>query len=217
MRSVIHAASVLWMTGEGLLEFIDGLSSNLVDGPCTTVFMTPKAKIVDVVDVVPKDNGVALIGWGRNKESLLNLLTERSIGRLVNILDVSHLNQVLLSIDQPSDEAGVTIHKSFFGWMRIASVSQSMEPSWTLEEWTEYRIGAVLPYFDHEINDRYHPLACGLGALVHEQKGCYVGQELMARMRSRGRQGHQLVAHNVVVEGATTAGQTGSLSIQRTQ
>ena len=217
MRTVDHAASVLWMTGNELLKFLDGLSSNLVDGPCTTVFMTPTAKIIDVVDVIPKENGVALIGWGANKPRLLNLLSERSVGRRITIADVSHLNQVLLSVGEPKHEAGVTVHRSFFGWMRIAPLAQRMEPTWTKENWDEHRIDTVLPFFDHEITDRHHPLACGLGSLVHEHKGCYVGQELMARMRSRGRQGHELVALNDLAEDATTVGRSGCLVVRRTQ
>lgn len=217
MLALAHDASVLWLTGDDLLSFLDGLSSNLVEGPCTTVFMTPKAKIIDVVDVIPKDDGVALIGWLPNKDRLLTHLVERAVGRRVNLHDVSHLNQVVLSESQPDDEAGVTIHKSFFGWMRIAPHAQSVEATWTENEWNEHRIGNILPYFGHEITNRHHPLACGLESLVHENKGCYVGQELMARMRSRGRQGHALVAHDAVVEGATTIGQSGCLAIQRVQ
>ena len=210
-----HTASVLWCEGNDVLPFINGLSTNLVTGPCTTVVLTPQAKIVDVVDVVCLPNGVALVGSAANRARLLSHLSQRMLGRDVNLRDVSALNQVLLCDVEPDAEPGVTVHKSFFGWMRIAPLGKSLDPNWEDDDWNEHRVKAMLPYHGHEITGRHHPLACGLGSLVHEQKGCYTGQELMARMRSRGRQGHRLVRLTGQPEGATTIGRTHSLAIQR--
>ena len=73
----------------------------------------------------------------------------------------------------------------------------------------------MIPHQGHEITPNVHPLACGLGDLVHESKGCYIGQEILARMRSRGRQGKELVRIANPVEAATTIGANHSLAIVR--
>ena len=48
----------------------------------------------------------------------------------------------------------------------------------------------LIPYQDrHEITSDVHPFNCGLEHLVHEAKGCYIGQEILTRMKSRGGNG----------------------------
>ena len=42
-----------------------------------------------------------------------------------------------------------------------------------------------------------HSLGRALGDLVHPQKGCYVGQEVLVRMRSRGKLGRRLVRTSI--------------------
>ena len=83
------------------------------------------------------------------------------------------------------------------------------------DDFSEYRVANMIPHQGHEITPNVHPLACGLGDLVHEAKGCYIGQEILARMRSRGRQGKELVRLVNPVEGATTIGVNHSLAIVR--
>ena len=46
-------AYTLLLQGDHVLEFINGLSTNLVTGSCTTVITNRAAQIVDVCDVIP--------------------------------------------------------------------------------------------------------------------------------------------------------------------
>lgn len=55
------------------------------------------------------------------------------------------------------------------------------------------RIASGLPRFGREITDEYIPLETGLWADVSFSKGCYTGQEVIARMESRGRLAKKLV------------------------
>jgi aminomethyltransferase len=55
------------------------------------------------------------------------------------------------------------------------------------------RIESGLPRFGHEITEDYIPLEAGLWRDVSFSKGCYIGQEIIARMESRGRLAKQLV------------------------
>lgn len=55
------------------------------------------------------------------------------------------------------------------------------------------RIEAGLPRFGHELTLDYIPLEAGLWADVSFSKGCYVGQEIIARMESRGKLAKRLV------------------------
>ena len=55
------------------------------------------------------------------------------------------------------------------------------------------RIESGLPRFGREITGDYIPLEAGLWRDVSFSKGCYIGQEIIARMESRGRLAKQLV------------------------
>lgn len=64
------------------------------------------------------------------------------------------------------------------------------------------RIEAGQPRFGHEISGEYIPLEAGLWDDVSFNKGCYTGQEIIARMESRGQLAKKLVrlASNSVIE-----------------
>lgn len=55
------------------------------------------------------------------------------------------------------------------------------------------RIEAGIPRFGAELDDSVLPGEARLDDAVSTTKGCYTGQEVVARMRSRGRVGHLLV------------------------
>ena len=61
------------------------------------------------------------------------------------------------------------------------------------ETYQVLRIEAGLPYIGHEISEEYIPLEAGLWSAVSFSKGCYIGQEIIARMESRGKLAKTLV------------------------
>jgi aminomethyltransferase len=208
-------AYVLILRGKDSLALIDGLSTNRIEGTCTTVFTTSVAKIIDMVDVIDKGDFIALVGHGPYKNTLIEHITKRILGQDVNIGDASSSNLVYLSTEDIEVPENVTKFNSFRGWIIVAPSSTNIEVTMTGEDYDEYRVENLIPLQGKEITQNIHPLACGLGDLVHESKGCYIGQEILARMRSRGRQGKQLVRLSNPVVDATTIGKTHSLAIRR--
>ncbi len=68
-----------------------------------------------------------------------------------------------------------------------STVIQSIESS--LEQLSNYekeflRIEAGLGTSPNELNDRYNPLEAGLLHIINFKKGCYIGQEIIARLDS---------------------------------
>jgi aminomethyltransferase len=55
------------------------------------------------------------------------------------------------------------------------------------------RIESGLPRYPHELSEAYIPLEVGLWPDVSFTKGCYIGQEIIARMESRQRLAKQMV------------------------
>ena len=206
---------VLIIKGRDRLSFIDGLSTNKVEGDCSTVFTTTAAKIIDLVDVIDMGDFVAIVGHQPYKENLIQHISKRVLNQDISIADISANNSVYLSTEDIDVVDKITKRKSWRGWLLVAPNSESLEADMTDEDFTEYRVANMIPHQGHEITPNVHPLACGLGDLVHEAKGCYIGQEILARMRSRGRQGKELVRLANPVEGATTIGVNHSLAIVR--
>jgi len=207
---------VLLLSGNDCLTFIDGLSTNKVTGTCTTVFTDQNAKIIDMVDVITVGPNIALVGHAGFKENLVSHLISKILQQDVTIRDITLNNKVYLSTEECSLSEGVTVVETFRGWLVVASNATQLQPTMTLEEFNDYRVENLIPHQGYEITSNNHPLACGLGHLVHEAKGCYIGQEILARMRSRGRQGKELVRLENPVENPTTSGKTYSLAIVRT-
>ena len=212
-----HDAYTLLIQGSAVLEFINGLSTNLVTGPCTTAFTNRAAQIIDVCEVVPVGENVALVGYRPHKQALVEHLSERILGQPVSINDISALNDVFIGTGEPEPPAGATVHTSYFGTMYIVPARLEWNETWSQEQWNEHRIANEIPFYGHEIRTTVHPLGCALGDLVHPQKGCYVGQEVLVRMRSRGKLGHRLIRRSNPVEKATTVGAEESLLLERIQ
>ena len=206
---------VLIIRGEDRLSFIDGLSTNKVEGDCSTVFTTTAAKIIDLVDVIDMGDFIAIVGHQPYKENLIQHISKRVLNQDISIADISANNSVYLSTEDVDVVDKITKRNTWRGWLLVAPNSVSLKADMTEEEFSEYRVANMIPHQGHEITPNVHPLACGLGDLVHEAKGCYIGQEILARMRSRGRQGKELVRLANPVEGATTIGANHSLAIVR--
>ncbi len=168
-----------------------------------------------MIEVIDKDEFIAVVGYNEFKASVLEHLTTRILNEDIAIFDVSDSNTVYYSTEQIDLADGVTEHVSYIGRLYIVPNNFEIKDSMTSKEFDEYRVENIIPLHGREIVQNLHPLACGLGNLVHEAKGCYVGQEILARMRSRGKQGKELVKLSNPVDDATTIGSEYSLAIRR--
>ena len=208
-------AYLLLISGQDRYTFLDGLSTNKIESSCSTVFTTTSAKIIDVVDVIEVGDNLAVVGYGPYKDKVLAHLQPRILQQNVTIRDITAINNVYLSTENHPAGPGITVTRSFLGWILVTSVKNSLKESMTFEEFTEYRTKNIIPYQGHEITSDVHPFNCGLEELVHEAKGCYIGQEILTRMRSRGKMGKQLVQVAIDAEDATSVGTEYALAIRR--
>ncbi len=88
------------------------------------------------------------------------------------------------------------------------------------------RLAAGQPEAGHELTEAYLPLEADLWSAVNFTKGCYIGQEIIARMESRGKlarrlagirleapvaEGADVLADGAVIGQVTTAGEVPGL------
>lgn len=84
--------------------------------------------------------------------------------------------------------ASATDREAVWGALSAAGLVPIDEPSYDY-----LRIEAGLPRFGRELSLHYIPLETGLWDDVSFSKGCYTGQEIIARMESRGKLAKRLV------------------------
>ncbi|HEY8120566.1 MAG TPA: glycine cleavage T C-terminal barrel domain-containing protein [Myxococcota bacterium] len=76
----------------------------------------------------------------------------------------------------------------------IAALEAAGAPRESAESFESRRVEAGTPWLGKELDDSVLPAEARLdGVAVAVDKGCYTGQEVVARMRSRGRLSHLLV------------------------
>jgi folate-binding protein YgfZ len=61
------------------------------------------------------------------------------------------------------------------------------------EAYNIYRIEQGLPIAPHELNDEYNPHEAGLVDYIDFNKGCYIGQEVIARLQTYSKVQRKLV------------------------
>lgn len=76
----------------------------------------------------------------------------------------------------------------------------------TPDSYQQLRVQAGIPQLGAELSLDFIPLETNLWADVSFNKGCYIGQEIIARMESRGRLAKQLVQFHLPDPAGVTAG-----------
>ncbi len=211
----LHSAverTLLVLRGNDCIGFLHRLSTNHLEdlkiGTFTsTIFTDSNARIIDMGIIGKMENMTFFIGHKANHQRLWNHLTSRKLMDDVEITDSTQLNDFYLLSSAMSGSSiesreGATLVGD--GPFTLAVISKNTDQKELLlnskndaDGIERLRIENLHPG-PAELCADHTPLNVGLGHLVHENKGCYLGQEILARMRSRGRSGKQLV----LVEGA---------------
>ena len=205
-----------------------------------TVLTTPIGRMIDYLLVLAHDDSLLLLGQGGAREKTLRWLrkhiffnddvqvsdeTETTemkgifggwdsyrILPLVASLPSAHLSQFLGHVATSRSlvvRAPQQLGEGFF----VIKPSEAMERVATEGDpydWNDYRVTHGYPAFPNEISEDYIPLEAGLWGAVSFSKGCYTGQEIIARMESRNQIAKKLCVLTGEVEaGAELFSETG--------
>ena len=203
-------AYVLLVSGHDRYSFLDGLSTNKVDQSCSTVLTTTSAKIIDVVDVIEVGENLAVVGYGPYKEDVLAHLQPRILQQNVTIRDISSLNHVYVSTEEYPAIQGITVSKSYLGWIMVTSTNNPLEESMSMDDFTDYRTR----HSSHikamkSLQTSIHSTA--VLSILFMKRGCYIGQEILTRMKSSRENGQTTHQGSNKAEDATSVGYEFSL------
>jgi folate-binding protein YgfZ len=182
------------VVGPDAADYLQRMVSNdvvaLASGEsCPALLLTPKARVIATLVVL------------RRAEVDFLLLTEPELGDVVraelqrhrfaakaDIESEDHFSYLLLATAPPS--AAAVVPNAELGvpaWEVLDEAPPEGLPSLSLDEVEALRIRAGTPRFGWEIDDRVLPAEAGLvESAVSFSKGCYPGQEPIARLEYRG-------------------------------
>ncbi len=192
--------------GTDSLDFLQRMSTNdiLILGEnkgITTIFTTAKGKIIDVVDLYRYGEVLYVLHSAGTEGSLAEIFDKYVILEDVKFARGEH--QLLF---YPSDAPrNMEVHQTIDGALAFSAprvlkagyaiaypvgveiASDKKPQSITYEDFESIRLASGIPLYPHEINDQVNPFEAGLLQYVSWTKGCYIGQEVIARLDSSGR------------------------------
>jgi tRNA-modifying protein YgfZ len=149
---------------------------------CEALLLTPKARVVAPMTVLR-----------RGADDFL-LLTEQGLGERLRAVLLRSRFALRCEIELEEHASVVVIGElegiptADYGTPAVEVLDSELEPTLADEELELLRIRARTPRFGREIDDRVLPAEAGLdGRAIDFEKGCYVGQEPVARQHYRGR------------------------------
>ena len=153
---------------------------------CPALLLTPKARVI-----------APLVVWRRGEDDFL-LLTEPELGEQVraHLLRMRLRARCEVELEQHEsvllfDADGDGFATDFPGARE--AVDTGLAPTLSSDELEARRVAAGVPRWGREIDDRVLPAEAGLDAThISFAKGCYPGQEPVARLHFRGHPNRSL-------------------------
>lgn len=200
--------------GSTRLDFLQRMSTGDLRGLSpgegrTTVLTTPIGRIVDWLAVLADTDSLLVLGSAGAKDKVLRWLRkhiffnddvqvgEETQGAVLGFFDVPDLVSTLAGT---TALPAVPWSHIVVGDRRFVRAPSALGEGWFVigaldpgkigcagTDWERHRIACGYPAFPDEISEDYIPLEAGLWGSVSFSKGCYTGQEVIARMESRGQ------------------------------
>ncbi|MGB0498801.1 MAG: YgfZ/GcvT domain-containing protein [Rubricella sp.] len=201
--------ALLRLTGTDVRDFLQGLVTNdvrrLDDGPVYAAILTPQGKYLADFILVPDGDGVLIDVAADQAASLQQRLTLYKLRADVAIApDDRSVTLVWGGADLPGhpDPRNPALGTRLYGAPAPADAEEA-----TAEDWHALRVALGVPQAGSDLiaNDSFI-LEMGFERLngVDFRKGCYVGQEVTARMKHKTELKKGLV--RVRIEGAAAPG-----------
>jgi folate-binding protein YgfZ len=187
LRVAARPRDFVGVRGAGAEAFLQAMVSNDVEklavgDACEALLLTPKARVI-----------APLVVLRRSPEDFL-LLTEPGAGEPVRAALVRMRFAARCEIEPEEHTSSVVfgdadgIPTADYGIPAVEVLDAGLEPTVDAEELELLRIQAGTPRLGREIDDRVLPAEAGLDArAIDFAKGCYPGQEPIARQHYRGR------------------------------
>lgn len=194
-----HARVVIGLRGPDTLRFLQGTLTAAVDPlPTDTAIpaglLTVKGKLISDAIVVAAEDGADLLVPMNIGVDVAELL-ERHI--IMDDVEVAPVRPAVFAvawgdpIDPPAGVRVLACRHPAAGQLLLAtddSVLTAVKGTWVDENaWNRHRVVTASPAWGAELEAGHFPPEVGFVAAVSYDKGCYMGQEPLARIHARGQ------------------------------
>src|SRR5215218_5590180 len=181
--AVVRPRDYVAVRGPDARDFLQRMVSNDVDAaPCSALLLTPKARVIAPLVVVRRSgDDYLLLTEPSLGDAVRSTLLRARFAAKVEIEPEEHTSTVVFGGGGgiPNDEYGVPA-------VEVLDDETPADPA-DPDELERLRIAARRPRWGQEIDDRVLPAEAGLtDTHVAFGKGCYPGQEPIARLHYRG-------------------------------
>jgi len=201
--SVMTQRTILRISGPDAIDFLQGLVTNDVnkvdDGLVYAALLTPQGKFISDFFVWPDADGILLDVAASHGAPLAQRLT---MYRLRAQVEIEEIDAVVRRGTGPRPDGALEDPRhSALGWRQIAKT-----PVEDGTDWDALRVAHIIPETGIELTPDTYILEAGFERLngVDFRKGCYVGQEIAARMKHKTELKKGLV--QVTVDGNAPVG-----------
>ena len=205
--------SRLVLEGRDGLDLLHRLSTNDVlhrdqSGLMLTVLTNEKGRIIDAVRVVPFGTGHLLLGSADAEEEVLRWIEKYTIADDVAVRSITNLSTLWMLVGPEAEATTERLANTLPGvdgifpdnttslqrmyLLQMGDTRKEMEERanriglslLARDEWDMVRILHGMPEFGRELDPRFTPYDAGLEGFVSGTKGCYIGQEVLARIET---------------------------------
>lgn len=180
----MHDRTVIALGGKERLPFLQGLVTNDVaqaeNGIIYTALLTPQGKFIADFFVIGEDERLLIDVATSHAASLAQRL---AMYRLRAAVEISQTDIVVSrGLGTPPDGALPDPRHADLGWRAYGDSDISDDT-----DWDALRVDLMIPETGSELTPNTYVLEAGFEALngVDFKKGCFVGQEIVARMKHK--------------------------------
>lgn len=193
--------SFIRLRGDGASDFCHRLFSVDVQSlkmgePSPSLLLTAEAKIGALFWVVKREGEILLFTPTRQLEKLHQLLNFYYFNEPFKIEKGGEVISFWSSLQEPCGPEKEKSSNGFRGiWKNTLFEWRILEKPQKVSEmdilWEKHRLLNLIPRYLDDYQDNTFAFEIGLENLCASDKGCYIGQEVMERMRTRGGEAPQ--------------------------
>jgi folate-binding protein YgfZ len=222
-QAILNGSAVIDYSARGRIRATGADRARLLHALCTNdvaslrpgqsaavFFLNPQGRILADADIYGGDDWLLIDVEPEAREKIFRHIDRYIIADDVTLEDVTDTTAELCIIGEAP--AGTVIEGTLIGvaGCRVVIPIDAPRPALpvaTLEDARVVRIENGVPRYGEEITEAHLVQETGLMARVHSNKGCYIGQEIVERVRSRGQLHRSLRALRVTGTAVPAAGE----------
>jgi folate-binding protein YgfZ len=182
--SISMPFDIVEMKGEESADFLQRISTNdlstfVPDSMTFTLLVSDKGRIIDTVWLVHRGEYLLLLLSHGTAASTIGWLNRYIIMEEIVLTDVTSRYSVSIH----SDAEKGPYCTEYFGFPVSFSIDgPTVESDMHSGDFEQWRILQGIPKIGHEIVEEFNPLELNLWNWISFTKGCYIGQEVIARL-----------------------------------